>query len=403
MPWRPRVWRLRADFARHRLLLRRFRQLRRVHVALWLLSVGVILYWLGWGQLVRFNWHLERTFLIDEVLILAPVLLPLVLSWAAFYEVDRAVRAGLGGQPTRQGQPSTRGRYLAFHVRHYLGLVLVPVLGLLAVQDAVELLAPKLRETGYEAVVIFPALAGLFLLFPVLLRYVWETRPLPPGPLRSRLEDAARRSGFRPREMLVWYTDGMVVNAAVAGFVRPLRYVFLTDALLVRLTDEEIETVFGHELGHVRHHHLLLRVMTMVAPLSLWLLFLQAFPQAVGRLQGWLDAGGLGVQAQLGVVMLAAMAVYVLVVFGYYSRLLEHQADLFAYRSAAADPQRPPVRTFTSALEKLAESIARRVDFLNQVGRDPKRELRFRRWVRLSAGLVIGIVISPAVYRLLLG
>lgn len=411
------AWRLRTDFARHPLLLRRFRQLRRVHVALWLVTAGGILYGLDWGRLVRFNWHLDRWFLIDDVLILAPVVLPLVLSWAAFYEVDRAVCIGHRGKTPGRGEFSMRGRYLALHVRHYLGVLLVPLLGLLAVQDAVELLAPQVFQGGYEALVFIPLLAALFLLFPVLLRYLWETRPLPPGPLRTRLEEAARRSGFHARDILVWHTDGMIANAAVAGVVRPLRYVFLTDAMLVLLSDEEIEAVFGHEMGHVRHHHLLLRVMTMFAPLSLCWLAQQAFPLAVDRFETWLGMGGIGVKAPLGLVMLAAMAVYALVVFGYYSRLLEHQADLFGCRSVTPNPQRPPAETFTSALEQLAAtggigrntrswqhaSIARRVDFLGQLTRDPNCELHFQRRVRLLSILVIGIVVSPLIYPLLFG
>lgn len=409
--------RLRADFASHRRLLQRFRHLRRVHLALWLVTAGGILYGLDWAQLVRFNWHLDRWFLLDDLLILAPVLVPLVLSWAAFYEVDRAVHVGLAGRTPLWGKISTRHRYLAFHLRHYLGILLVPVLGLLALQDAVELLAPGMVESGRDALIFIPALAMLFLLFPVLLRYLWQTRPLPPGPLRTRLEEAARRCGFRARDILVWQTDGMIVNAAVAGLARPLRYVFLTDALLLLLDEEEIEAVFGHEVGHVRHHHLPLRVLTILAPLSLWLLARQAVPGAVDRFEAWLAGGALGVQAPIGVAMLAAMAVYVFVVFGYYSRLLEHQADLFGCRWAMPDARQSAVEAFTSALEKLAAaagtgrntrswqhaSIGRRIAFLNQLRQHPNRELHFHRQVRLLGIFVIGIVISPLIHHLLLG
>ncbi len=416
--------RLRADFGKHPMLLRRFRRLRQVHAALWLAITGGILYGLEWGQVVRFNWHLDRAFLLDDLLILAPVLLPLVLSWAAFYEVDRAVcvgssggRFGLGDRAAVQRRVSSRRRYLLFHLRHYQGMLLGPVLVLLAVQDAVDIFAPELVESGHTAVVFIPTLAMLFLLFPVLLRCLWQTEPLPRGPLRDRLERAARRSGFFARDMLIWHTDGMVLNAAVAGFTRRVRYVFLTDALLQRLEDEEIEAVFGHEMGHVCHHHLSLRVMAMIAPLSLWLLLGQACPVAVDRLEVWLGAGGLGLQAQLGLVILGVTAAYVFVVFGYYSRLLEHQADLFACRCLAPDSAGRPVETFTSALEKLANSaavdrnarswqhasIARRVEFLNLLSRDPNRELHFHRRVRLLGGIVIGILVSPVVFQLLFG
>lgn len=405
------------DFSRRRVLLRRFCVLRRVHTVLWLVAAGVILFGLGWGQLVRFNWHLERAFLADELLILLPVLLPLVLSWAAFHEVDRAVQLA-GGRPVEawRCQPS-RLRYVLLHVRHYLGILLVPLLGMLAVQDAIALFAPSLIEGGHEAIVYLPMLGLLFLLFPLLLRHVWQTQPLEPGPVRSRLERLARRSGVRAREILVWHTDGMMVNAAVSGMIGPLRYVFLTDGLLERMSEEEIEAVFGHEIGHVRHHHLLRRLAAMAVPLSVWLLLQQVYPTAAGQ---WFDltrGGLLGVQIPLGLGLLAAVSTYVLVLFGYYSRQLEHQADLFGCRSVAADSRQQRTEVFASTLEKLAvcsgisrntrswqhASIARRVDFLGNLSREPKRELHFQRRIRVLNGLILGTLVSPLVYQFLFG
>jgi STE24 endopeptidase len=414
--------RLRADFSRHRILLRRFRQLRAIHAAVWLLCIGGIICGLHWGQIVRFNWHLDRVPLVDELLILGPVLVPLVFSWAAFYEVDKAVQVGLADQGVTDAQFPTRREYIGLHFRLHLGILLVPLLGLLGVEDAAQLIVPGAVQCGQAAPVLLPSLAALFVLFPVMLRYVWQTRPLPPGPLRNRLEGAAGRAGFRAREILVWHTHGMVVNAAVAGLVRRLRYVFLTDALLQRLDDDEIEAVFGHEMGHVRHHHLLLRVMAMVAPLSFCMLLGQAFPDSFQGLQEgpspeWLALGEFGLSIPTGLVLLGLMAVYVVVVFGHYSRQLEHQADLFGCRWMTPEAQRTGLERFTSALEKLAltggaardartwqhASIARRIDFLSQLSRDPKRELRFQRRVRLLGSVLIGIVLSPLAYRLLLG
>lgn len=403
--------RLRRDFQRRKVLLTLFRSLRRVHAVLWLAVAGGILYWLDWAQLVRFNWHLDGAILVDDVLILAPVVLPLVLSWAAFYEVDRAVRMGLSGSDSCALELSTRRQYVAVHLRHYLGILLLPVFALLAVQDAAELLVPGVLESGYAAAVYAPPVVLLFVLFPSVLRRVWKTRPLAPGPLRSRLEAAAARAGFRARDILVWHTGGMVVNAAVAGLLPRLRYVFLTDGLLAQLNDTEIEAVFGHEIGHVRHRHLVLRVLAMIAPLSLYLLAEQAFPETVGRADQWLANGGLGLQVPLGLMMLSAMALYVLLVFGVYSRLLEAQADLFGCRILASDRDAQPVEIFTSALEKLAAaggvdrrapawqhgSIARRVEFLNRVAGDRKGARRFERRVDLATGLMLAIVFAPAV------
>jgi len=274
-----------------------------------------------------------------------------------------------------------------------------------------------LLQGGREAIVFLPALGLLFVLFPSLLRRVWQTRPLEPGPVRSRLEDLARRSGIRAREILVWQTDGMAVNAAVSGMIGPLRYVFLTDGLLNRMTEDEIEAVFSHEVGHVRHYHMLLRLAAMGVPLSVWLLLQQAYPTAMGQLFDLTQAGMLGSRVPLALGVLAAVSTYVLVLFGYYSRQLEHQADLFGCRSVAGDTRRHRAEIFAETLEKLAirggmsrntgswqhASIARRVDFLGSLSREPKRELHFQRRVRVLNGLILGILASPLVYRFLFG
>jgi STE24 endopeptidase len=431
--------RLRADFAGARPLLERFGCLRRFHAGLWLGTVAATLYWLDWAQLVRFNWELKGTFLVDKILILAPIFLPLVLSWAAFYEVDRAVRLGIArvrrteshsvpispitpmgamGSMGRSETASydeycTRRQYVGIHVRHYLGLLLVPLLAILAVRDAAELLAPQWLADGHEAWVLTPALGLLLLGLPVLLRYTWRTRPLEPGPLRSRLEALAAKAGFPMRDILVWQTDGMICNAAVAGVLPQLRYVFFTDALLQRLDEPEIEAVFAHEVAHVRQRHLLWRVLAMAAPVGLWLAAQQALPDlydwAFGSLKTGFLAGGL---AAIG-----SLAFYLFWVFGYYSRMLEHQADLLGCRLLSKLPPGDSLPIFQVALDKLAAangirrtargwqhaSIARRIHFLERVWHDPRKEAAFGRWLRWLSILLIAAVSSPVVCKLVLG
>ena len=409
--------RLRDDALPRPVLMRRLKLLRRLHALVWLAMAGLVVGASGWPQLVRFNWRLDRVWLVDDLLILAPVLVPMVLSWAAFYEVDRALRgrADQGAAPAES--LSTRCQYVLTHVRHYLGVFLVPLLVLVAVQDAAQLWAPQLGH-GWRAVALYAVPLGLLLLgFPLLLRYIWRTSPLGPGPLRERLEAAARRAGLAVREILVWHTGGMLVNAAVAGFLPQCRYVFLTDGLLANLTDQEIEAVFWHEVGHVRHRHLGLRVVAMLAPLSLWILSNQLFPELAATLRDRLAHGGLGVQVPVSLVALAAMSAYVLLVFGRFSRLLECQADLYACRMLQPEGEIPPAVTFMLALEKLAAaaaldrkaagwqhgSVAARVAFLVHVAGDTDRQRRFQRGIRLRAALLLIAVVSPLALVLLPG
>ena len=56
---------------------------------------------LDWPQLVRYNWGLDHAILVKDLLILAPIWLPLMLSWTAFYEVELAIHRALHVQERR--------------------------------------------------------------------------------------------------------------------------------------------------------------------------------------------------------------------------------------------------------------------------------------------------------------
>jgi Zn-dependent protease with chaperone function len=152
----------------------------------------------------------------------------------------------------------------------------------------------------------------------------------------------------------------------------------------------------------------------------LWFLAEQIFPgfcmeirESFGRFDG-----GLAAEAALGgLLLLLGMAIYIIAIFGPYSRLLEHQADLFSLRSLPSGGNIYPVKAIGSALEKLAAngtvnrnkrtwqhaSIAGRVDFLNRLDLEPKSELHFQQRMVFANCLVVGIVLSPVVSRLLVG
>ncbi len=415
-----------------------FRWARRwqtAHSAIWLGSAAIVLGALGWTSLVRVNWGLEHAVLVDDVLVLLPVLAPLALSWAVWYDVDQVMRRGMGLQPgcdqgditrewssdegcgARRGHRDRQGRwtYVGVHARHYLGVLVVPVLTVLGFQDATRHFLPEAEDGVLLAAAHVPALVFLAILFPSLLRHVWQTRPLEPGPLRDRLESTARRAGFKARDILVWNTGGMMLNAAVAGFVPVFRYVFLTDGLLNRLSDAQIQAVFGHEIGHLRHRHLFLRIVAMFAPVGLGLLVDGVFPGFLHEVSGGISSESDMPPLVMGVLALVGLAGYLLFVFGPYCRLLEGQADLFGCRALAAAAQAEPVATYVSALEDLASagaidrersswqhaSIAARVAFVRRIASDPAFELRFHRRIQVLSGLLLALAMSPLVCQLL--
>jgi STE24 endopeptidase len=382
--------------------LRRYRKLRKVHLVLWLAAGAGIAYGLGWPRIVRFNWRLDRVPLVDDLLVLAPILVPLVLSWAAFYRADRDASGGTF---------ISRRQYIGLHLRHYLGILLVPVMALLLIQDVVEWCAPAWLRGEAAALVLIAATGLLLAVFPFLLRRVWRTRPLPAGPLRDRLELISRASEWSFRDILVWETNSMVVNAAVTGLNPWSRYVFLSDGLLQLLSEDEIVAVFGHELGHVRNRHIWLRAAAMLIPLSVgWFLY-HAMPDAVAQAESFVERAGFDASTWFGPLALVAIVGYVLTFFAAYSRSLEHEADLAV---SDAFPPGMGVPILCSALDRLAEahgnrgtktwqhaSIADRIKFLESVRHEPKRGLRYRRRIRLIGGIVIGLAFGPLICLLL--
>ena len=185
----------------------------------------------------------------------------------------------------------------------------------------------------------------IFVLSPLIIRWVWDTRPLPQGDLRQRLVAMCEQYGVGVRELLLWRTFGGMVNGAVMGFLGPVRYILLTDALLDALPTPQVEAVMAHELAHIRRHHMFwmmaaaataMIVLSTGFRLGLDLVIPYVEPRAQGR-----RAVAQQVQAMLASDMALETIAYVpavgcwFFVFGWVSRRFERQADTFAVQHMA--------------------------------------------------------------------
>lgn len=89
----------------------------------------------------------------------------------------------------------------------------------------------------------------------VLLPIFYHLRPLDRDLLRARLKSLAGRAGSRIVGVYEWQLGERTrrANAALVGLGRTRR-ILVSDTLLAEYSDEEIEAVLAHELGHhVRH------------------------------------------------------------------------------------------------------------------------------------------------------
>jgi Zn-dependent protease with chaperone function len=387
---------------------------RTVHTAVWLAMSLAVVAGLRWPQLVRWNWQASDLFLIDELLLFAPVLMPLLLSWAAFYDSDRQGRA-LPDAAVGQSERCGRLEYVVFRARHELLLPLLPVLVLLASRDLAAVAWPELLTSDYKWTVFALPLAGLVLLFPSLIQMTFSTEPLADGPLRVRLERALQRFELRVREILVWRTQGRILNAAVTGWLPRQRVVLLSDALLAELGDAEVEAVFLHEAAHLRQKHPQLRLLVLSVPAASWLSL-----QANTSMPGFLSSGlGPAWEPAAGFCLALSGVIGLGLVLGWYSRLLEHHADVWACRQLATRDAGQPlcrraVERYLGTLEKLAgrsrtrggagwlhPTFEQRAEFLRQATDNPRHRSHIRRRLRLTHATLLAATAAPLAVQLL--
>ena len=390
----------------------RYLRFQRLAIGLWLCSCAFVLYVIEWPLLVRVNWALADGLLLDELCILAPVVLPLVLLWGAFYQVERAAQIAIARETDGALPNASVMRYVALQARLHLGLILLPALAVILVQDLFARYAPQAAIDGQAWWLSLPLLAGVYMFLPLALRMIWRTSPLPDGELRSRLEAVCAEQDCPLSNILVWHTEGHVANAAVAGMSRRLRYVFLTDGLLKRLSHDEIAAVVHHELGHIARWHLQLRMLLLTLPLALLLAVQQWFPLFAEAIPGQLTSMGISHALQTSLLLPLLVAGYAIVAVGRYSRLLEHDADLAVIwraglldSSAGDDLLRALEKLIGSGRESriaqwLHPSLAERQAFLARAIADDSYRLHFRRrlkrfaWLLVASFVISGVAIA---------
>ncbi len=409
---------------------RRFTLGSRLITVLSLVVYAWIIHSLGWSRLVLSNWGLRGWILLDDLAIFFPFLAIQVLVWSGLFAGERALRVGAGDLA------GGLGRHLVLRTRQSIGLVMPVIVLYLARHDLIDKVWPRWARYQVAEPLEVSVLGALVLLIsPVFVRIAWPTHSLPPGPLRERLESAADRVGFKFTDILVWDTGNMMVNACVTGILPGFRYVLLTDALIETMTPYEAAAVFGHEVGHVVHRHLLYFGFFFVGSLGV-LSLMATGVESTAPMFDWLGRAlsapsGLVSETGQGLALLILLGVYFWVVFGRLSRRFERQADVFGAKfvscqTAVCPPHIEPdlaasessqsahslklcpvgVRRFADALAGVAihngldpagrswrhGSIASRLDFLGWLERNPAAEQSFQTSVfrfRVGLGLVL--------------
>jgi len=402
-------------------------------------AVGV--YCLGWGNPILgpiARWPVATPAML---LGLMPGLLAWTGLWWGQFPVDRAMREQnllyqLEADLPVVAPPDFRG-YFTHKLRGQLLFVLVPWTAIKVLLDLSGLVMQGISHTAIgghwlshapvkefsDSAVSFACVLVVLMISPELLRHVLDTQKIPESPLRESLSDICRRSGVSCREILIWHTQNNLGNAAVMGLVPWVRYVMLSDLLLKSMTTEQIQAVFAHELGHVKHRHLVWFVV-----------FLLTFSLAISALLVMLESHltlTTSQQQAYDITSNVGCGLVLLLAYGFLSRWFERQADVYAARTVqlAALPvavgadlttdaaieysgEHSGASIFASALHRVAlvnnipinarnwthGSIASRMRYIRQFGRDPQIAERFDRTTRrVLWGLSVLIIICTAI------
>ena len=255
------------------------------------------------------------------------------------------------------------------------------------------------REPALLAVALGMMLVVITMMPAVVIR-LWGAKPMPPGDHRSLIEEGCQRMGIRVSKILSWpAAAGRFYNAAAMGVIPPLRYVLFSEDLLAVLPPDQLRAVLGHELGHIRHHHILIYILFLImATVIAWglgsQLHLMLADSALGEL----------VQSEVlyGLVVILLFAFLLRGVFGYLSRACERQADLAGAELAGGTG---PMQAALVNIAQLSgqpidapswrhHSIRERVAYLAAVEQDPEAPQRHHNSVR---GIVIAIVLGLVV------
>jgi Zn-dependent protease with chaperone function len=388
---------------------------------------------LGWHEIVdQLLRPIERFPLLtpSAAVGLIPGLFGWMGLWWSQYPVDCALREYNALQMFEAEMPvfapsDFRGYFLN-KLRVQLLFTSVPVLLILLLRDLLMLGAMYAAHTQMgqslglrlpfsdtdESVISFGPAVLVMIFSPAILRHILHTQRLPESRLRRSLALMAEKTGVRCREILLWKTQNNMGNAAVMGLIPRVRFVMLSDLLLESMTDLQIQAVFAHELGHVKHRHLAWFVAFLLTASSCLFAITGAIGEHLTLSENWKQA--------YDVLSVLGCAAVLITAFGFISRWFERQADVFAARAiqrwadlAVEIPDLPlPVPAnlgsdvFASALHRVAVvnnipiearnwthgSIDSRIRYIRRFGRETDVAASFDRSSRRIFVLLLAVI-----------
>jgi STE24 endopeptidase len=332
----------------------RYNRIRRwLEIGDFVLGLGflLVLVLTGWSGHLR-DWAYRAAFQNYTLAVLFYVLILLAIAKLVSFGLDYS-----GFRLERRYQLSNQ-RLRAWLKDEVKGFVVTFVIAAIIV----ELLYFAIRQfpeywwlvTWALFMVLFIAMAQLapLVLFPIFYKF----EPLEDEELKSRLVKLSEKTGTRVRGVYKWHLSekSKKANAALTG-LGSTRRIILADTLLDNYSNDEIEAVLAHELGHHVHKHIL-KSIGVQAAIALFGFWAANFVLHVA-IERWHMFETLSDFASLPLLVLVSTVLSFLLMpaLNAYSRFNERQADRHAFQSIhSVDP-------FISSMNKLAaQNLAER-------------------------------------------
>ncbi len=274
----------------------RWRSIRQSLETIWVLSLPATLMLASWGPWIK---QLDEAGVLQSVTIVmwfmpslaALVILELTTSQMEVYLQTRKASARESLQmvvtPRYQGlenqshliqvldashltppPPQRLGKVLSTRIR--LGgtsnvmACLLPVLLIAGAGDLLKLLSVDWSESMQSLFASVVGLGMVALFMPQWLSCWMGVTKLKSGLLRDRVEGYCKSVGV-PAEPMWITSDGRWAGAAVVGWIPGFRQLWLGDALVEQLSNEEVDVVVMHELAHLQRRHFLWRLVPVLA------------------------------------------------------------------------------------------------------------------------------------------
>lgn len=178
----------------------------------------------------------------------------------------------------------------------------------------------------------------------------YKFTPIENGTLKERIQRLCANAGVRI-EGIFSFDMSKNTKKANAGFtgIGKAKRIILGDTLLYHFSEDEIETVFAHELGHYKHRHILLGILVGIASTFIGLFITSRLYAGSLSWFGFASITDLAALPLLG-LWLSVFGLVTSPLGNALSRKHEREADRYAVRATKNK------QAFISALRKLAST-----------------------------------------------